>query len=87
MFAVSTHSRKYVLSITARILLIITALPGFLSVSVPGQVITKSLPCGTLSFPNAISVCRGWALCDMGLTYRVINATTKSFKFCSGFIV
>lgn len=42
MFTVSTHSRKYVLSNTARIFVRITALLAFLSVSVPGQVITKS---------------------------------------------
>ncbi len=88
MFSLSNLCDNCIPTNAARSFVLITVLLAFPIVSAQGQgIIVQSLPCPTLSFPNAISVCRGWAKCDMGLSYRVINATTKSFKFCSGFIV
>ena len=88
MFQPSTPSQDYTRSNTVPNLILITALLAFPFVSARGQgIIIKSKPCPTLSYPNAISVCYGWATCDMGTKYRVINGRTSSYKFCSGFIV
>lgn len=63
------------------VLTVLLALP---FISANGQI-NPYKPC-TSSVPNAIAVCNGWAVCNLGLIKATIYGQARSYKRCPGWI-
>jgi hypothetical protein len=85
VFQQSSHDKVNTLLKKVLPLIVIAAVMAFPTISV-GQALVSYKP-GSDHHPNAIAITLGWAKYDMGLSYRLINGRSSSFKFCTGWVV